>query len=118
VLAEAGSRAAGALRIGADGRWFALPGGGRVALERPAWSRLLVGLARRRLERPAEGLTTDELFAHGWPDERALQHAARNRVWVALAKLRGLGLEPLIVRRGGRYLLDPAVEVRIEPGAS
>lgn len=102
-----------ALRIGAGGCWFSLPAGGRVEIERGAWRLVFAELARQRLAAPGEGVTTDELFAAGWPGERAVQHAARNRVWVALSGLRKLGLDALIVRRRGRYLIDPSVAVEL-----
>lgn len=102
------------LVVADDARWFRPPHGGRVALERPAWSALLRALVRQRIETPGEGLTTDELVGAGWPGERVVAHAGRNRVWVALSGLRRLGLADLIVRRRGRYLLDPSVPARLE----
>ena len=114
LVAATAASATSRLRIGAGGRWFSPPGGGRTSVDRRAWARVLGALARQRVDHPGEGLTTDQLFAAGWPDERALQHAARNRVWVALAGLRALGLDALIHRRGGRYVLDPGVEIEVE----
>ena len=75
---------------------------------------LLVALARHRLDHPGRPLSWSALAAAGWPDERVLAHAARNRVKVAIAWLRRAGLRELIqsdargywLHRGSRVVLD------------
>jgi hypothetical protein len=109
------ARAAGFV-VARDASWFEVPGGHeRVYVDRPAWRRLLLALVHERLGGRGEGqgLTTDELVAAGWPDERLVASSGRNRAWVALSGLRAAGIEPVLVRRRGRYLVDPDVETSL-----
>lgn len=69
--------------------------------------RLLRAFADAREATPGEGLSVDALIAAGWPDERILPHAAANRVYVAIATLRKLGLRDLLLSHEDGYLLDP-----------
>lgn len=91
-----------ALELGPDARWFQLPGGERVDLvRRHNLRRILLGLAES-----SRSLTGDELFALGWPGERVHRDAALNRVRVALATLRKLGLRDVIATDGDGYRLS------------
>ena len=56
---------------------------------------------------------TAGLVAKGWPGERMLPAAARNRLHVTLTTLRKLGLRELLQANEGGYLLDPALPVRL-----
>jgi hypothetical protein len=51
----------------------------------------------------------DALLAAGWPGERILPDAATNRLYVAIATLRKLGLRDVLVRFDEGYRLDPGV---------
>jgi len=81
---------------------------------RAAARALLVALAHHRLDHPGRPLSWSALAAAGWPDERVLAHAARNRVKVAIAWLRRAGLRELIqsdargywLHRGSRVVFD------------
>ena len=53
-----------------------------------------------------------ELLEAGWPDERVSKEAGANRVRVALATLRKLGLKDHIQSRADGYLLLPELDVR------
>jgi hypothetical protein len=57
-------------------------------------------------------MANDDLFRAGWPGERASQRAAANRVRVALATLRKLGLRDHLITTGDGYLLDPDLDLR------
>lgn len=99
-----------ALIVAADGSSFRTPHGARVDSSRKvAQKRLLAALADLRATSPGRPLSTAELFAAGWPGERAKESAAGNRVYVALAGLRTLGLRGLLQSVDGGYRLDPAV---------
>jgi hypothetical protein len=76
--------------------------------------RLVVALARRRLDAPGEALALDELITAGWPDERVRHDAAVNRVHVALTTLRNLGLRDMLVGSERGYFLNPAVPISVE----
>jgi len=100
-----------------DGQHFTWPMGA-PALDlgrRGPMKRILAHLARRREERPGEGIDAMALFDVGWPGERALPEAALHRVYVTLARLRKLGLGDLIVTRDDGYLLSTDVEVERVP---
>lgn len=80
--------------------------------------------ARRILEALVEnrgGMTLPDLQAAAWPGERIRKDAAKNRVHVALSRLRGRGLKAFIQRIDERYLLAPELSVhrlaRIDPPA-
>jgi predicted ATPase/Tfp pilus assembly protein PilF len=106
-----------ALTVGEGGAWFALPGadpaGEAVDVSRyAAASRLLAALADARVSAPGEGLGLEALFEAGWPGERVDAGSASNRVYVALNRLRKLGLRPLILRSEQGWCLDPGVTLR------
>lgn len=75
--------------------------------------RLVVALCVARVERPGAGLDVAELFAAGWPGERASARSARNRVHVAVSTLRKLGLAGDLESHGGKYRISPAVAVEM-----
>jgi len=92
---------------------------GETALDlarRGAARALLVALAQQRLAHPGQPISWSQLVAAGWPAERMLAHAARNRVKVTIAWLRRAGLRDLIqsdergywLHRGARVVLRPA----------
>jgi predicted ATPase len=98
--------------IGARGRYFRAPDGKRVGLERRgAPSRILAYLVEQRLAAPAKVVPTEQIFAHGWPNERANAEAAAQRVYTAIWTLRRLGLRDVIVRVADGYFIDPKVPV-------
>ena len=101
-----------ALRVAADGGWFAPPGEEATTLgRREAPRRMLVALAEARLEGTV--LDADALLAAGWPGERMAAQSASNRVHVALSALRKLGLKPFIVREDEGWTLAGTVPVRL-----
>ncbi len=71
--------------------------------------RVFEGLLAERLDVPGEPLDLDALLAAGWPGERVLPEAASNRVYVAIATLRKLGLRSVLLSRELGCLLDPDV---------
>ncbi len=102
----------GALRVAASGQWFMLPTGVRGECNRYRALRLvLLELVKQRLLHPNGPASRDALIAAGWPGERIVPSAARNRLKVAIASLRRIGLEGLLLRSEGGYLLDPAVPI-------
>jgi len=78
---------------------------------------LLFSLARHRLDHPDQPLSWSELVAAGWPDERMLAHAARNRVKVTIAWLRRAGLRTLIQSDARGYWLHRSSRVVFEPAS-
>jgi pSer/pThr/pTyr-binding forkhead associated (FHA) protein len=100
------------LAVAADGTWFRPPGAPRVSLvRRENLTRLLRALLDARGAQPGKPLTTDALFAAGWPGERIQGPSAAGRVYVALTSLRNLGLRDFLVRAEGGYLLDATASI-------
>ncbi len=96
------------LEVGPEAAWFVAPGGTPQSLEKHAAVRhILDRLVSARLERPGAALSADELFAAGWPGVHISPQSANNRLYVALAKLRKMGLKLYILRTDAGYLLDP-----------
>ncbi len=113
-LGMAGASEARELVVHQDGHWVELPGGSRVLFrKRQAMRRILVELVRQRTTSPGRAVSAPELLAVGWPGERILPEAARNRLHAALSTMRRLGLDPVLLTTGDGYLLDPEVPLRV-----
>lgn len=101
-----------ALLVGAEARWFEPAGRERVDIRRRlSLRRILVALLDAHEDHPGRCLGPDTLFAAGWAGERAVPEAAINRVRVAIATLRKLGLRDLLVTEPDGYRL--ARELRV-----
>lgn len=100
----------GALIVGRE--VFRIVPGEEVSLvKRPTLARVLWALAEGWEDEDGEVLSAEVLFARAWPEERASAKAAQNRVRVALASLRKLGLRDVIQTVSGGYRFDPEVLV-------
>jgi len=92
------------LTIGPECRWFEADRDPRADVSRrKPLRRVLAALVAQHLEDPSRGVSTERLFAAGWPGERAAARSAATRVWNAIRQLRRLGLERLLTRRGEGY---------------
>lgn len=78
---------------------------------RGALRRIVLALVRARIERPGASLTLSDLASAGWPGERMLARAARNRVHVAVSTLRKLGLGHDVESSAGAYRINPAIVI-------
>jgi predicted ATPase len=110
--------AAEPLIVRAGARAFRLPGASEdVDLRRRApLQRIVLVLARKRLDAPGEALALEELLAAGWPGEHVRYSAGTNRVHVALSTLRNLGLRTYLVSGPDGYALTSARPLTLEPG--
>ena len=77
------------------------------------WTSLWWLLATRHESNPEEPVAIAELIAAAWPDQKLLRSSALNRLHVALATLRQLGLQSVLQRRGDGYLLATRVQCAI-----
>jgi len=85
-----------------------LAGGVRVSLaDHEAARRIMARLIAHHEAGQEEGMPAEALIAAGWPGERLLPDAAKNRLYVVIAWLRKQGLKDVLWRRFGGYLLDP-----------
>jgi len=101
------------LSVAADGTWFATESQ-RVCLTRRRSARLVLSaLIALRQRSPHGSLSRDAMVEAGWPGERILEKAARQRLYVLINTLRKLGLDALQTTEDG-YRLDPDVPLSIE----
>lgn len=102
-----------ALTLGPDVAWVAGPDGARHKLGR-AHRRIVLALVAQREAAPSVPLTIWDLLEAGWPGERPLAEAGANRVYVALTRLRALGLRDVVERFEDGYRIAPRTELRSE----
>jgi tetratricopeptide (TPR) repeat protein len=108
-----GDAAQPVLRYSLQERWFAVDGGPPVPLRRhPMLWATLSTLIDRHEARPGEPVGIPELLALVWPDERLRLRTSRSRVYVAVSKLRKLGLDPFIEKDDAGYHLRPDIRIR------
>lgn len=101
--------------VGPEGRSLRAPGAEPVNLgRRGALRRVLLALAETRLSSPGAALSVDTLLEAGWPGEKMGYEAGVARVYTTIQRLRGLGLQAILLTRDDGYLLDASVDVRIE----
>ncbi len=100
------------LQVGPGSRWFQAPGHESVDVSRRrVLRRILEGLVHHRQHHPGSALDTAGVLKSGWPGEKIIAEAGQNRVYVAIATLRKLGLGELLITRKDGYLLDPGVHL-------
>lgn len=99
--------------VDARARWIEVGGDRRSIARKATLQRLLRRLVDARMTAPGEPVSAEELVACGWPDERMEHDAAKNRLRVAIARLRELGLDRAIVGLRGGYLVDPDVALEV-----
>lgn len=97
------------VEVGPECRWMKLPDGSVDLRRRPLLRRLMRELLRARHERPGTWVPLGRLIEAGWPGELILEAAARNRAWVAISRLRRLGLQDLLLTDARGYQLDASV---------
>ena len=117
--AAAASAPAGAvdlIEVGPEGTWLRLPGG-KTARTSRVLARLLDALVEERLARPGVAVGPETLAGRVWPGEALTPRIAAERVHSVIARLRRLGLEGVLVRQAGGYLLHPAIRCERRPAA-
>jgi hypothetical protein len=88
------------------------PGGQRIELGRRAvLRRIVLALIEQHAVDPAAAISPAALIAAGWPGERMSPASGRNRLHVALATLRTLGLRPWLRRDASGYALCGALVI-------
>jgi predicted ATPase len=99
--------------VAADGSWLCSLAGqvARFAAGGPLRG-ILRRLAQERVRYPGRPITLGALVRAGWPGESILPAAARNRLHVAIARLRRAGLDGVLLHDEDGYLLAPSVPMR------
>lgn len=103
--------AAPALRVSRDGNVMRLGAAPQDLSRRGPLRRVLVALVAARLDRPGEALTAAEVLAAGWPGERMFPESGAARVYMAVRRLRTLGLEATLRTSDQGYMLDPRADI-------
>jgi predicted ATPase/tetratricopeptide (TPR) repeat protein len=99
------------LVVATDGSYF-IPPSSRERIEcggREKLQRILVLLAKKRIDQAGTVVPPAHLIEVAWGAERIQPSAASNRLHVALDTLKKLGLRGLVVRGEGGWMLDPNV---------
>lgn len=76
---------------------------------RAALRRILVALVAHHAT--ATSLSTADALAAGWPGERMRAESGTARVYMAIRRLRALGLDAVLLTRDDGYALDPALRI-------
>jgi len=102
-----------------EGNWFRTsPTAEAVSFaRRKNLRRVFARLLDARLADPGKALGVADLLEAGWPGEKVLPNAGANRVYVALATLRKMGLKDVLRSTDNGYFLDPAVPVLVQRSA-
>ncbi len=108
--AERSSREA---TVALDGARVILPDGLVIDLAGRSALQAIVGVLAEALRRaPGESVSPEAIVAAGWPANRSMTKSAMNRLHVALATLRKLGMAPHLQRSDEGYRL---IACRVEP---
>lgn len=101
------------LTVGPGGAWFSVDDAEPVQFgRRRLLSRILQALVDAQVDTPGVPVTMEQLQRLCWPDEVVAPAPAANRIYVAIARLRGMGLASLIQHLDQGYLLPPSVVVQ------
>jgi len=100
------------LHVATDASWLVGPEGTRLDLRtRPVARRLMEILIQSRERAPGTSLPATRLIKHAWPNQQIRGEAASNRLYVALSRLRRMGLESAIESGPDGYRIDRRISV-------
>lgn len=103
---------AATLALTRDGRLLSINGAQFDLSKRGPLRKILVALVRARIDEGGRSLDASEVRAAGWPGEKMLPESAAARVYMAISRLRALGLEALLRTSDEGYSLDSRASVR------
>lgn len=99
------------LSLTRDGRSLVLGGATLDLSKRGPLRRILVALVRAKIDEGGRALDASEVRAAGWPGEKMLPESAAARVYMAISRLRDLGLEAVLRTSDEGYSLDSRAKV-------
>ena len=117
-LAERDGRAPSSARaelvVANDGSWIRTSRGDvtKLGTDRPI-ARVMHCLALERMRHPGRPVPAHSLVRAGWPGERVLPAAAKNRLHVTIARLRRIALAGALLHVDDGYFLDPKQDARL-----
>lgn len=97
--------------LGGEVSWVQAPSGVRLPLGH-ALRHIVTALADLHRRAPGAVLTLADLFEIGWPGERLTPESKANRVYVALAQLRQMGMRNILEHHTGGYRFAPHAVIR------
>ena len=101
--------------IGVNAEWVGGTDGVRRRLgHRGALKRVLHRLAIAHRDKPGEAVSVWELVEAGWPGESPIYESALNRTYIAITRLRSLGLKEVIETVEGGYRLRPSARIAFD----
>ncbi len=101
------------LVVGPYARWFRAPGCQWQELRKLGTiRRILYALVVERRRSPSTKLPLMALRSAGWPKEKIQVESGANRVYVALNKLRKMGLDGIILSSDSGYYLNPDIKLQ------
>ena len=101
--------------IGINAEWVGGTDGVRRRLgHRGALKRVLHRLAAAHRDKPGEAVSVWELVEAGWPGESPIYESALNRTYIAITRLRSLGLKEVIETVEGGYRLRPSARIAFD----
>lgn len=100
-----------ALRVSRDGRRVQVGSERFDFSRRGPLRRVLVALVEARLRSAGQALSAGDVQEAGWPGEKMFAESAAARVYMAIRRLRELGLGPALRTVDAGYLLDANVDV-------
>lgn len=100
------------LTLTRDGRSFELCSREIDFGRRGPLRRILVALAELHEASAGRAMSVTELLAVGWPGEKMLRESGTARVYMAVRRLRMLGLDPILRTSDAGYGLDESVVIR------
>ena len=100
------------LVIAAGAEWFRVGDLAPVIIEtRIPLRRLLLALGEMKRKDPGSVLSVTAAFEAGWPGERMRAESASARVYMAIRRLRALGLEEVLLTTEDGYALSSLVRI-------
>lgn len=100
------------VHVADDAAWIAVGSGERRKLGR-AHQNVLRALLLAKRHEPGRALGVWQLLDAGWPGEEPHPEVGANRVYVAIARLRTLGLRHVIERSGEGYRIAPDAPLKV-----
>ncbi len=110
-IAGAQGRTLETVELTRDGRWLAVGERAFDLTRRGPLRRILLALAERHRCAPAAPMSVTDLQAAGWPGEKMRSESGAARVYMAVRRLRLLGLESVLRTSDAGYAIDEAVEL-------